>query len=90
MTPLKKILLDEIKANGPMRLEDYMQRALADPTHGYYMQRQPFGESSQHGGDFITAPEVSQMFGELLGAWLADLWQRMGAPEPFCLAELGP
>lgn len=90
MTPLKKILLDEIKANGPMRLEDYMQRALADPTHGYYMQRQPFGESSQHGGDFITAPEVSQMFGELLGAWLADLWQRMGAPAPFCLAELGP
>lgn len=90
MTPLKKILLDEIAATGPIRLEDFMHRALADPAHGYYMQRRPFGQSGKDGGDFITAPEISQMFGELVGAWLADLWQRMGQPSPFCLAELGP
>ncbi len=90
MTPLQKILLQEIAANGPMRMADYMHRALADPAHGYYMQRRPFGPKADDGGDFITAPEVSQMFGELIGAWLADLWMRMGQPKPFCLAELGP
>lgn len=90
MTPLKKILIEEISANGPMKLADYMKRALADPEHGYYMQRRPFGASAADGGDFITAPEVSQMFGELIGAWLADLWHRMGQPRDFCLVELGP
>jgi len=90
MTPLKQILLEEIAANGPIALVDFMQRALADPTHGYYMHRRPFGATDTDGGDFITAPDVSQMFGELIGAWLADLWMRMGQPSPFCLAELGP
>ena len=90
MTALKTILLDEIDRNGPMVLADYMARALGDATHGYYMQRQPFGMAQEHGGDFITAPEVSQMFGELLGAWCADLWQRAGCPAPFALVELGP
>lgn len=90
MSALKDILIDEIKTQGPMPLIAYMRRALADPTHGYYMQRQPFGAPSAAGGDFITAPEVSQMFGELLGAWMADLWDRMGRPTPFCLAEIGP
>ena len=90
MSSLKSILIDEIRANGPMPLSAYMHRALADPEHGYYMQRRPFGRPDADGGDFITAPEVSQMFGELLGAWMADLWDRMGRPTPFCLAELGP
>ena len=90
MTPLKKILIEEISANGPMQLADYMARALSDPEHGYYMQRRPFGTRGDDGGDFITAPEVSQMFGELIGAWLADLWHRMGQPQDFCLVELGP
>ena len=90
MSPLKAILIDEINAHGPMTLAAYMRRALADPTHGYYMQRRPFGVAGEDGGDFITAPEISQMFGELLGAWMADLWDRMGRPSPFCLAELGP
>ena len=90
MSALKSILLQEIAKNGPMSLAAYMQRALTDPQHGYYMQRRPFGAPDTDGGDFITAPEVSQMFGELLGAWLADLWDRMGRPAPFCLAELGP
>lgn len=90
MSALKTILCDEIAANGPMPLDVFMQRALTDPMHGYYMQRQPFGAPDAQGGDFITAPEVSQMFGEVLGAWVADLWDRMGRPTPFCLAELGP
>lgn len=90
MSALKSILLQEIAANGPMSVAAYMQRALTDPQHGYYMQRRPFGAPDNDGGDFITAPEVSQMFGELIGAWLADLWDRMGRPAPFCLAELGP
>ena len=90
MSALKSILLQEIVENGPMSLAAYMQRALTDPQHGYYMQRRPFGAPDEDGGDFITAPEVSQMFGELLGAWLADLWDRMGRPAPFCLVELGP
>lgn len=90
MSALKSILLQEIAENGPMSLAAYMQRALTDPQHGYYMQRRPFGAPDTDGGDFVTAPEVSQMFGELIGAWLADLWDRMGCPAPFCLAELGP
>ena len=90
MSALKTILLQEIAESGPISLAAYMQRALTDPMHGYYMQRRPFGAPDEDGGDFITAPEVSQMFGELLGAWLADLWDRMGRPAPFCLVELGP
>jgi NADH dehydrogenase [ubiquinone] 1 alpha subcomplex assembly factor 7 len=90
MTPLKKILIEEISANGPMLLADYIARVLGDPDHGYYMQRRPFGTQNKDGGDFITAPEVSQMFGELIGTWLADLWHRMGQPSDFCLVELGP
>ena len=90
MTALKKILIEEIAEKGPMPLADYMARALGDPDHGYYMQRRPFGVSAADGGDFITAPEVSQMFGELIGAWLADLWHRMGQAQDLCLVELGP
>jgi NADH dehydrogenase [ubiquinone] 1 alpha subcomplex assembly factor 7 len=56
------------------------------PTHGYYTNEQVFGAA----GDFITAPEISQMFGELVGLWAADLWQRAGAPTPFQLVEMGP
>ncbi len=89
MSRLKDILLAEIASGGAMTLDAYMRRALTDPEHGYYMKRHPFGTPDADGGDFITAPEVSQMFGELLGAWVADLWTRMGAPAPFCLAELG-
>jgi SAM-dependent MidA family methyltransferase len=61
-----------------------MQIALSDPQHGYYMRADPFGR------DFITAPEVSQMFGELIGAWAAAVWQQMGAPREVRLIELGP
>ena len=68
-----------------MSVAQYMALALGHPEHGYYMTRDPFGR----GGDFTTAPEISQMFGEMIGAWTLDTWQRMGAP-PVAVVELGP
>ena len=91
---LKDRLIREITAHGPIGIEAYMSAALTDPEFGYYMTRDPLGRggarSGGQGGDFITAPEVSQMFGELIGLWLASEWQRMGAPDPVRLVELGP
>jgi len=69
-----------------MRLDRYMNLCLQHPEHGYYMSGEAFGE----GGDFITAPEISQVFGELIGIWCAAAWQAMGAPASFNLVELGP
>ena len=63
-----------------------MALCLTHPKHGYYMTRDPFGAA----GDFITAPEISQMFGELIGLWAAAVWRMMGAPENVRLVELGP
>ncbi len=83
-------LEDEIKATiaseGPITVERYMELALAHPDHGYYMNRDPFGAE----GDFTTAPEISQMYGELLGLWAAEVWSSMGRPNPVRLIELGP
>ena len=75
-----------IAANGPITVERFMELALADPDHGYYMNRDPFGTE----GDFTTAPEISQMFGELIGLWAAEVWTSMGRPNPVRLIELGP
>lgn len=86
MTPLAQILTRRIAANGPITLATYMAECLLHPEHGYYATRDPFGQ----GGDFITAPEISQMFGELLGLCLAQAWLDKGAPAAFTLAELGP
>jgi NADH dehydrogenase [ubiquinone] 1 alpha subcomplex assembly factor 7 len=86
MTPLAEILINQIRASGPMRLSDYMEQCLLHPVHGYYTSQQPFGAS----GDFTTAPEISQMFGELLGLCLAQHWLDAGRPAAFTLAELGP
>jgi NADH dehydrogenase [ubiquinone] 1 alpha subcomplex assembly factor 7 len=83
---LQESLARRIRAAGPLTVAEYMTEALSHPQHGYYATRDPFGAR----GDFITAPEVSQIFGELIGLWCADLWQRMGAPAPAILAELGP
>jgi len=85
-TPLKRKLQLLIEANGPMTVADYMAHCLGDPVHGYYMTRDPFGA----GGDFTTAPEVSQMFGEIVGAWLSEAWRMSGRPSPARLVELGP
>lgn len=86
MTPLEALLIRRIAATGPISLADYMAECLLHPEHGYYTTRDPFGPA----GDFTTAPEISQMFGELLGLCLAQSWLDQGAPAPFTLAELGP
>lgn len=86
MTPLGERIAARIRANGPITIADYMTACLGDPDYGYYMRHEPFGR----GGDFVTAPEVSQMFGELVGAWCLATWEAMGAPALFVLAELGP
>lgn len=86
MTKLADILKRRIAAQGPISLSDYMAECLLHPDHGYYATRDPFGTS----GDFITAPEISQMFGEMIGLWLAQCWLDQGAPAPFVLAEPGP
>ncbi len=85
-TPLGRQIAARIARHGPMNLAEYMARVLTDPQHGYYMQGDPFGAA----GDFVTAPEVSQMFGELLGLWCAETWRQAGAPDPVLLVELGP
>ncbi len=86
MSALGDVVRRMIVADGPITLERYMALALGHPTLGYYMTRDPMGAA----GDFITAPEISQMFGELIGLWCADYWVRMGRPRRFNLVELGP
>ncbi|WP_417671935.1 class I SAM-dependent methyltransferase [Roseibium sp.] len=83
---LKDRLRQRIDAHGPITVADYMATCLGDPEHGYYTTRDPFGAQ----GDFTTAPEVSQMFGELVGAFLLQAYERMGSPARFNLVELGP
>lgn len=83
---LRDIIIAQISTQGPMRIDDYMSICLLHPTQGYYTTRPPFGTQ----GDFITAPEISQMFGELIGLSLAQAWLDQGAPASFTLAELGP
>lgn len=85
-TPLFAEIRDEILASGPIGLDRYMGLCLAHPVHGYYRTRDPLGAR----GDFITAPEISQMFGELIGIWIAATWAAMGAPADLALVELGP
>jgi NADH dehydrogenase [ubiquinone] 1 alpha subcomplex assembly factor 7 len=75
-----------IETAGPMPVAQYMSLCLSHPRHGYYKTRDPLGA----GGDFTTAPEISQMFGELIGLWTAAAWRAMGAPENVRLVELGP
>ncbi len=85
-TPLEDIIRARITREGGMSVADYMALCLAHPEHGYYMRRQPFGEE----GDFITAPEISQLFGELLGIWAVTSWRQWGRPKRLHVVELGP
>ncbi|MGI8526323.1 MAG: class I SAM-dependent methyltransferase [Pseudolabrys sp.] len=86
VSPLEAEIRRRIAAAGPMPVAEYMALCLADPEHGYYVTRQPFGPT----GDFVTAPEISQMFGELIGLWMAGVWQQAGSPENVRIVELGP
>ena len=85
MSDLTTILRDKIAAEGPISLADYMGLALGHPEHGYYTTQDPFGAR----GDFITAPEISQIFGEMLGVWCVEMWRQLGGT-PLSLVELGP
>lgn len=86
MNGLKRFLHNHIRQHGPITIADFMQYCLTHPEYGYYMRRDPFGKD----GDFITAPEISQMFGEMIGACLADYWIGSGQPDRFILLECGP
>ena len=86
MNELQTLLRERIGDGGPLTIADYMEWALTDSRYGYYTNRDPLGAD----GDFITAPEISQIFGELIGLWLAVVWQGMGAPDSVNLVELGP
>jgi NADH dehydrogenase [ubiquinone] 1 alpha subcomplex assembly factor 7 len=85
-TPLAAEIKALIRQEGPISVARFMALALGHPSHGYYMTRDPLGTK----GDFITAPEISQMFGEMIGLWAAHGWMTMGSPARVALAELGP
>jgi NADH dehydrogenase [ubiquinone] 1 alpha subcomplex assembly factor 7 len=76
----------QIEVRGPLPLADFMAQALYDPHAGYYQQKAPIGRQ----GDYITAPEMTQVFGEIIALWLIDIWHQAGCPTPFHLIELGP
>jgi len=85
-SPLQSEIKKLIKSSGPMPVWRYMELCLTHPDHGYYISRDPLGRE----GDFTTSPEVSQMFGELLGLWVGSVWKAMGSPSLLRLIELGP
>ena len=85
-TPLASKLKARIRREGPMSVAGFMAACLTDPEHGYYRRMPAIGA----GGDFVTAPEISQVFGELIGLWCAVVWQQMGSPARLNLVELGP
>ena len=86
VSDLTDLLRRRIALEGPITIADYMTDALEHPEFGYYFRKDPFGVK----GDFVTAPEISQMFGELIGLWCAATWQQIGNPTPNKLVELGP
>src|SRR5712691_11086598 len=84
--PLEAEIRKRIARGGSIPVRQFMALCLSHPDHGYYMTRDPLGRA----GDFVTSPEVSQMFGELIGLWAAAVWRMMGEPENVRLVELGP
>jgi NADH dehydrogenase [ubiquinone] 1 alpha subcomplex assembly factor 7 len=86
VTPLERRLHERIRAIGPLRLDAFIESALGDSEHGYYTTHDPVGAR----GDFVTAPEICQVFGELIGLWLVAVWEQIGAPRGLALIELGP
>ncbi|KAJ3266166.1 hypothetical protein HDU77_002297 [Chytriomyces hyalinus] len=83
---LSRHISETIRIGGPISTAQYMRQALTHPLGGYYMKQDVFGSK----GDFITSPEISQMFGEIIGVWLVAQWQAMGKPAQFNIVELGP
>ncbi len=85
-TPLALKLKDRIRREGSLRIGQYVEACLSDAQHGYYVNKTVIGAA----GDFVTAPEISQIFGELIGLWAVATWQQMGEPTAFNLVEFGP
>jgi len=85
-SPMEAEIRRLISVAGPMSVARYMSLCLGHPQHGYYMTRDPFGAN----GDFTTSPEVSQIFGELLGLWALSVWRALGEPPRVHLVEMGP
>ena len=85
-TPLARKIAARLASGGPISVHDYIAACLYDPECGYYRTKAAIGQ----GGDFVTAPEISQVFGELIGLWAGEVWRQMGEPAPVRLVELGP
>ena len=83
---LTSILKNHIRLNGSMDIPTYWTLCLAHPQHGYYPKKDPLGGA----GDFIMAPEISQLFGDMIGIWAAEQWRRLGCPQKIYLVECGP
>ncbi|KAJ8594668.1 DUF185-domain-containing protein [Rhizopogon salebrosus TDB-379] len=88
LTDVEKIILDSVKATGPISFSTFMQLSLGHPTYGYYMKPEHAVFGTQ--GDFITSPEISQMFGELVALWMVKQWMDTNIKLPFRVVELGP
>ena len=86
MSPLEAYIKQLIKKIGPIPVSQYMSLVLGHPKYGYYQKQNPLGAK----GDFITSPEISQVFGEICGMYLASMWQQIGRPSQTRLVELGP
>lgn len=86
MTTLESLVRAHIAQHGPMPFQQFMEWCMRHPEHGYYITRDPLGQT----GDFTTSPEVSQMFGEMVALWCYDVWVKMGEPAAFVLLECGP
>ncbi len=86
LTSLDRIIRAQIAAEGPMSVHDFMAFALGHPEYGYYRHREAIGRT----GDFITAPEISQVFGELIGLWSAVVAETIAPGAPLRLIEIGP
>jgi len=86
MSPLRLLLEKKIQTNGPLKISEFMEICLFHPHHGYYKKSLPLGRT----GDFITAPEISQLFGEIIGLYFVDVWQKMDSPSCLNFIEFGP
>ncbi len=86
MPSLKEEVIKYIDASGPISVSKFMEFALSHPVYGYYQKKDPFGKE----GDFVTAPEISQMFGEMLGVWCVSVWLQMNSPQQINIIEIGP
>ena len=85
MNILKKKIHNLINENGPISLAKFMEISLGDEKYGYYTKKMPLGS----GGDFVTSPDISQIFGEIIGIWILDIWIKLNKPKNFQIVDLG-